>query len=53
MQRLVELKEYGVARDRVHIVLNRQERRGLPVQEIEEVLGHSIFAALPNDSAHL
>ncbi len=53
IQRLAELKEYGVAADRVHIVLNRQERRGLPVQEIEAVLGHSVFAALPNDYKHV
>jgi MinD-like ATPase involved in chromosome partitioning or flagellar assembly len=53
IQRLAELEEYGVPAERVHIVLNRQERRGLPVQEIEAVLGHSIFAALPNDYAHI
>jgi pilus assembly protein CpaE len=53
IQRLAELGEYGVAPERVHVVLNRQERRGLPVQEIEGVLGHSIFAALPNDYAHI
>ena len=53
IQRLAELEEYGVAADRIHIILNRQERRGLPVQEIEAILGHSIFAALPNDYAHI
>ncbi len=53
IQRLAELEEYGVAADRVHIILNRQERRGLPVQEIEEILGHAIFAALPNDYARI
>src|ERR1019366_6278941 len=53
IQRLAELEECGVPAERVHIVLNRQERRGLPVQEIEAVLGHSIFAALPNDYAHI
>jgi pilus assembly protein CpaE len=53
MQRLAELKEYGVTADRVHIVLNRQERRGLPLAEIEAVLDHSIFATLPNDYAHV
>ena len=53
MQRLAELEDYGVASDRIHIVLNRQERRGLPVQEIEAVLGHSVFAALPNDYSHV
>jgi pilus assembly protein CpaE len=53
IQRLAELEEYGIPADRVHIILNRQERRGLPVQEIEEVLGHSIFAALPNDYARV
>jgi pilus assembly protein CpaE len=53
IQRLAELEEYGVGADRVHIILNRQERRGLPVQEIEAILGHSIFAALPNDYARI
>ncbi len=53
IQRLAELEEFGVASDRVQIILNRQERRGLPVQEIEEILGHSIFAALPNDYARI
>jgi pilus assembly protein CpaE len=53
IQRLAELEEYGVPADRAHIILNRQERRGLPVQEIEAILGHSIFAALPNDYARI
>jgi pilus assembly protein CpaE len=53
IQRLVELGEYGVPAERIHIILNRQERRGLLVREIEAVLGHSIFAALPNDYAHI
>ncbi len=53
MQRLAELEEYGVPPERVHIILNRQERRGLPAAEIEAVLGHSIFAALPNDYIHV
>jgi pilus assembly protein CpaE len=52
-QRLAELEECGVPADRVHIVLNRQERRGLPVSELEAVLGHSIFATLPNDYTHV
>jgi pilus assembly protein CpaE len=52
-QRLVELEECNVPADRVHIILNRQERRGLPIQEIEGILGHSIFATLPNDYAHI
>jgi Flp pilus assembly CpaE family ATPase len=53
IQRLAELGEYGVPAERIHIILNRQERRGLPAREIEAVLGHSIFAALPNDYAHI
>jgi len=53
VQRLAELQEYGVAADRVQIILNRQERRGLAVQEIEEIVGHRIFAALPNDYARV
>ncbi|MEO8049513.1 MAG: hypothetical protein ABI833_03785 [Acidobacteriota bacterium] len=53
MQRLAELEEYGVPPERIHILLNRQERRGLPAAEIEAVLGHSIFAALPNDYTHV
>jgi pilus assembly protein CpaE len=53
IQRLAELEEFGVASERIQIILNRQERRGLPVQEIEEILGHAIFATLPNDYAHI
>jgi pilus assembly protein CpaE len=53
VQRLAELEEYGVPADRVHIILNRQERRGLRVDEIEAVLGHSVFAVLPNDYKHI
>jgi pilus assembly protein CpaE len=53
IQRLAELREYGVSPDRIHIILNRQERRGLPIHEIEAVLGHSVFAALPNDYTHI
>ena len=53
IQRLAELEEYGLAPDRIHIVLNRQERRGLPAQEIEAVLGHPVLGAHPNQYAHV
>lgn len=52
-QRIEELEGYGVPGDRVHIIVNRQERRGLPVLEIEKLLGRPVFAALPNDYAHV
>jgi Flp pilus assembly CpaE family ATPase len=52
-QRCMELEEYEVPNDRVHIVLNRQERGGLPVQDIEKALGRPVFATLPNDYKHV
>ena len=52
-QRCVELEEYEVPRDRVHILLNRQERGGLPLQDIEKALGRPVFATLPNDYRHV
>jgi Flp pilus assembly CpaE family ATPase len=52
-QRCVELEEYEVPRDRIHILLNRQERGGLPLQDIEKALGRPVFATLPNDYRHV
>jgi pilus assembly protein CpaE len=52
-QRCAELEEYGVPGDRIHIILNRQERGGLPLDDIEKALGHAVFAALPNDYRHV
>jgi len=51
--RIAELKEFGVAKDRVHVLLNRQERGGLSRQDIENVLGRPLFATLPNDYSHV
>jgi pilus assembly protein CpaE len=52
-QRCAELQVYGVPRERVHILLNRRERGSLPLADIEEALGHQVFATLPNDYTHV
>ena len=53
IQRMAELKEYGVPRDRVHVLLNRQERDGLSRGDIEKALDRPLFATLPNDYAQV
>jgi len=52
-QRMTELEEYGVPGDRIHIILNRLERGGLLVEDIQKALGRTIFATLPNDYTHV
>ena len=51
--RCTELEEYEVPRDRVHIILNRQERGSLPLRDIEKALDRPVFATLPNDYKHV
>jgi len=52
-QRCAELEDCGIPESSVHIVLNRWDRRGLSVQEIEKTLKRPVFVALPNDYAHI
>ncbi len=47
---LRQLRELGVAEDRLHLVLNRVPRRSdITVDDVEEALGHRVFATIPND----
>jgi pilus assembly protein CpaE len=48
-QRSAELTACKVPGDRIHIVINRAERNGLSIPEIEEILERPVFATLPND----
>jgi Flp pilus assembly CpaE family ATPase len=48
-QRLAELKACEIPGDRIHIVLNRCERGGLSIQDVEGILERPVFASLPND----
>ena len=51
--RCAELEECEVPQERIHVVLNRQERGGLSVADAEAALDRPIFATLPNDYARL
>jgi len=48
-QRSLELRNCEIPSEKIHIVLNRWERGGLKVQDVEKTLNHPVFAALPND----
>jgi len=48
-QRSAELEACQIPRDRIHIVINRWERGGLSIQDVEEILERPVFATLPND----
>ena len=48
-QRSAELEACQIPGDRIHVVLNRWERGGLSIQEIEGILERPVFATLPND----
>ncbi len=47
--RLSELEACEVPRRNVNVLVNRYERGGLPLAEVETVLGGEVFATLPND----
>lgn len=49
--RCAELEECEIPQERIHIVLNRYESRGLNAKEAEGALGRPVFATLPNDYA--
>ncbi|MCD6300355.1 MAG: hypothetical protein J7L78_04235, partial [Dehalococcoidales bacterium] len=48
-QRSEELRGHGVDEKRVWVLLNRSPKSGIPPGEVEEIVGHPVFAALPND----
>lgn len=48
-QRLAELEACEIPGDRIHIILNRCERGGLSIQDVEGILERPVFASLPND----
>ncbi len=48
-QRCAELEACKIPRDRIHIVVNRWERGGLSIDDVEEILGRHVLATLPND----
>ncbi len=47
---LRHLRELGMGEDRLHLILNRVPRRSdITVDDVEEALGHRVFATIPND----
>jgi Flp pilus assembly CpaE family ATPase len=48
-QRRAELEACKIPADRIHILLNRCERDGLSLQDVERILDCPVFATLPND----
>jgi len=48
-QRIAELEACQIPGDRIHVVVNRWERGGLSIEDVEKVLKRPIFATLPND----
>jgi pilus assembly protein CpaE len=48
-QRIAELEACQIPADRIHVVLNRWERGGLSIEDVEGVLDRPVFATLPND----
>jgi len=51
--RAEELQACEIPRERIHVILNRQERSRRNFQELEKTLERPIFAVLPNDYANL
>jgi pilus assembly protein CpaE len=47
-QRSAELQECEIPRSKIHIVLNRWERGGFKMQDVEKTLEYPVFATLPN-----
>jgi Flp pilus assembly CpaE family ATPase len=43
------LEACHIPADRIHVVVNRWERGGLSIEDVEGVLERSVFATLPND----
>ncbi len=48
-QRSAELEACQIPRDRIHLVINRWERGGLSIEDVEATLERPVFATLPND----
>jgi pilus assembly protein CpaE len=52
-QRSAEIEACEIPPDRVYFVLNRWERGGLSLQDVEKTLGRPVFITLPNDYARI
>jgi pilus assembly protein CpaE len=48
-QRSAELRECEIPPAKIHIVLNRWEKGGLKITDVEKVLDHPVFVRIPND----
>jgi pilus assembly protein CpaE len=48
-QRIAELEACQIPADRIHVVLNRWERGGLSIEDVEEIVERPVLATLPND----
>jgi pilus assembly protein CpaE len=48
-QRCAELESCEIAPNRIHIVVNRWEPNRMNVKDVEESVGRSVFATVPND----
>ena len=48
-QRSEELRGRGVDEKQISVLLNRSLKSDIPSADVEEIVGHPIFAVLPND----
>ena len=48
-QRVAELEACQIPSERIHVVLNRWERGGLSIDDVEGILERPVLATLPND----
>jgi Flp pilus assembly CpaE family ATPase len=48
-QRCAELESCEIARDNIHIVVNRWEHSKFTVNDVEGAIGRPVFATVPND----
>jgi pilus assembly protein CpaE len=49
-QRRAEVASFGLSKDKVHFILNRWEKRSLPLEVAEKILGQPVFATLPSET---
>ncbi len=50
-QRCAEIEACEVPSGNIHMILNRGERGGLSLQDVEKTLGRPVFGTIPNDYA--
>jgi MinD-like ATPase involved in chromosome partitioning or flagellar assembly len=48
-QRCQELENWGVGRERIHVLLNREHSSDLGQKDAERILGYPVAATFPND----